>query len=138
NEMYAALQTHLVDGIELSMTAIDAYKIYEVQKYVSYTNHVWTGYTILANNDAWMRLPKQLRDVLEDRIDKAGALVDSDVARRESSLETNLKAQSMSFNKADIASFQTAVKRSGLYAQWRDSYGAEAWALLERSSGKLT
>ena len=57
SEMYAACQTHLVDGTDLPLASIDSFKMYEVQKYASVTNHAWTGYAMVANPDAWNRLP---------------------------------------------------------------------------------
>lgn len=40
-ELYTALQTKVVDGEENSLPTIDASKLYEVQKYCSYTSHMW-------------------------------------------------------------------------------------------------
>ena len=41
------LQTHLVDGQENGLVAIEAGKLYEVQKYVSMTNHIWDPFWML-------------------------------------------------------------------------------------------
>ena len=38
-------------------------------------------------------------------------------------------------NQADVASFRAAVRKAGLYTQWRASFGDEAWAVLERTVG---
>jgi TRAP-type C4-dicarboxylate transport system substrate-binding protein len=39
-ELYTALQTKVVDGQENALPTIDAVKLYEVQKYCSYTSHM--------------------------------------------------------------------------------------------------
>ena len=44
NEVYSALQTKIVEGQENPLSLIDLFKFYEVQKYVSYTNHMWDGF----------------------------------------------------------------------------------------------
>ena len=44
NEVYSALQTGIVDGQENPLVLIDTAKLYEVQKYCSLTNHVWSGF----------------------------------------------------------------------------------------------
>src|ERR1700735_1686161 len=49
NEVYSALQTHLVEGEENPLGTIAAGKLYEVQKYCSMTYHLWDGYWMLAN-----------------------------------------------------------------------------------------
>jgi len=138
NETYLALKTNLVDGLELPVAAVEAYKIYEVQKYVSYTNHMWTAFTMLANADAWQRLPKSLQDIVERNVDKAGQSDNADDAKVEATTEATLKGQGMQFNRADVASFRTVVRNAHLYSQWRDLYGPEAWALLEGAVGTLT
>ena len=138
NETYMSLKTKLVDGLELPLAAIEAYKIYEVQKYVSITNHMWTAFTMLANTDAWRRLPKDLQEIAERNINRAGEIDNAEDIRLEAGMEAKLKTQGMAFNTADSSSFRSAVRNAGLYAQWRDLYGAEAWTLLENAVGKLT
>jgi hypothetical protein len=34
--------------------------------------------------------------------------------------------------------FRTALVKAGFYAQWQKAYGNEAWAQLEKFTGKLT
>ena len=53
NEVYSALQTKIVEGQENPLSLIDLFKFYEVQKYVSYTNHMWDGFWTLINGRAW-------------------------------------------------------------------------------------
>ena len=137
-DMYTGLQTHLVDGIELSITAIEAFKLYEVQRFVSYTNHQWTGYTPLCNVDYWQSLPKNLQDVVERRLNEAGAAECQEVPRLDAGTEAKLKSQGMQFNQvSDIKAFQAALRRSGLYAKLRELFGTEAWSMLERAVGRL-
>ena len=138
NETYMSLKTKLVDGLELPIGAVEAYKIYEVQKYVSYTNHIWTAFTMLANADAWQRLPKNLQEIVERNVNKGGDADNGDDVRVEATTEAKLRDQGLAFNRADVSSFRSAVAAAGLYAQWRDQYGAEAWTLLENAVGKLT
>ena len=136
NDMYVALQTHVVDGVELPLPVIVVYKIYEVQKYVSYTNHIWTSHTILANADAWQRLPRNLRDLAERYINQGANLDNADVPKLEAEAEGTLRNQGMIFNRPNLAPFRAVVQRAGLYSQWRESYGPQAWTLLEHSLGR--
>src|ERR1700737_1834972 len=52
-EVYSALQTGVVDGQENPLVLIDTAKLYEVQKYCSMTNHIWSGIHISFSNIAW-------------------------------------------------------------------------------------
>ena len=56
NELYTALQTHVVDGQENTFPIIELFKVYEVQKYLSITNHSWGGSWLGTNADAVERL----------------------------------------------------------------------------------
>ena len=60
NETYTALQTKLVDGEENPYAIIDSAHLYEVQHYLSVTNHMWSAYHLLGNNDAWQALPADI------------------------------------------------------------------------------
>src|ERR1700752_3544538 len=44
SEAYSAMQTRIVEGQENPLALIDLYKFYEVQKFVSATNHMWDGF----------------------------------------------------------------------------------------------
>jgi TRAP-type transport system periplasmic protein len=138
SEEYTGLQTHLIDGAGSPMDSIESHRLYEVQKYVAYTNYVWSMITVLVNGDAWQRLPKPLRDIVERNAEVAANLGNADSARLDSSLESTLTTQGMVFTHPNLAPFRAIVQKAGIYVQSRDTYGAEAWALLERAVGKLT
>jgi tripartite ATP-independent transporter DctP family solute receptor len=136
-ELYTALQTKVVDGEENALPTIDATKIYEVQKYCSYTSHVWDCFTLVGNKRNWNALPEDLR-ALATRIFDAHAIKQR--AAHETltaSLETKLKGAGMQFNKVDWKPFRDALHKSGYYADWQKKFGPEAWAVLEKYSGKL-
>ena len=42
-----------------------------------------------------------------------------------------------SFNQPDPAPFRDKLRKAGFYAEWKGKYGDEAWAILEKSVGKL-
>jgi tripartite ATP-independent transporter DctP family solute receptor len=122
-ELYTALQTKVVDGQENALPTIDAGKFYEVQKYCSYTSHNWDCFALVANKRSWAALPDDLR-ALATRIFDA-------------SLEAKLKGACMQFNAVDGKPFREALQKAGYYADWQKKFGPEAWALLEKYSGKL-
>ena len=49
NELYSALQTHIVEGQENPLAQVSTGKLYEVQKYCALSNHCWSGYWIVGN-----------------------------------------------------------------------------------------
>jgi hypothetical protein len=43
----------------------------------------------------------------------------------------------MQFNAVNSAPFRETLQKSGYYSDWQKKFGPEAWALLEKYSGKL-
>ena len=136
-EVYTSLQTRVVDGEENPLSVIEAGKFYEVQKYCAITNHVWDGYWICANQRAWDRLPANLKDIVA-RSFNAGALGEcDDLVKLDATLQGQLEAKGLVFNKVDTASFRERLHAAGFYKEWREKIGEEAWSLLEAQVGKL-
>lgn len=137
NEVYTALQTRLVDAQENPLALVDSAKFFEVQKFVSMTNHQWDGFWILANRAAWNRLPAPVREVVERRFREAAIREREDVTKLNDSIAAKLKAAGMTFVEPDRAAFRAAVAATPFYAEWKDKFGPKAWAALERYTGKL-
>jgi tripartite ATP-independent transporter DctP family solute receptor len=137
NEVYSALQTRVVDGQENPLAIISTAKLYEVQKYCSLTNHMWDGFWFLANRRAWEALPDDVRGVVAKHVNAAGVRERDDVAKLNATLQQDLAAKGLVFNRPDPAPFRDKLRTAGFYTEWKGKYGDEAWSLLERSVGKL-
>jgi TRAP-type transport system periplasmic protein len=137
SEMYTALQTKVVDAQENPLSNISAFKLYEVQKYCSMTNHMWDGYWCLANRRAWERLPEKIREIAARHLNAAAVAERADIATLNSSLQKELAAKGMLFNNPDAEPFRQKLRSAGYYSEWKSKFGQEAWAVLERSTGKL-
>ena len=136
-EVYSALQTKVVEGQENPLAIISTAKLYEVQKYCSLTNHMWDGFWFLANGKAWERLPKDLQAIVAKHINAAGLKERADVAELNASLQKDLAGKGMVFNQPKTQAFREHLQKAGFYAEWKAKYGDEAWAILERNTGKL-
>lgn len=137
NEVYSALQTKVVDGQENPLAIIATAKLNEVQKYCSITNHMWDGFWFLANKRAWERLPANLREIVAKNINEAGMKERADVAAMNAGLQKELTEKGMIFNTTTPDSFRAQLTKAGFYKEWQGKYGNEAWAMLEKYSGKL-
>jgi C4-dicarboxylate-binding protein DctP len=62
SEVYQALQTGTVDAQENTFSNIWSSKFYEVQPYITESNHGYIGYFVAVNKDFWDSLPADLRD----------------------------------------------------------------------------
>jgi tripartite ATP-independent transporter DctP family solute receptor len=138
NEVYSALQTKIVDGQENPLAIISTAKLYEVQKYCSLTNHMWDGFWFLANRAAWERLPEDIRTIVSKNINDAGVKERDDVAKLNATLQQELANKGLVFNSPDPAPFREKLRAAGFYTEWQKKFGDEAWAILEKSVGKLS
>ena len=136
-EVYSAQQTKIVDGQENPLAIISTAKLYEVQKYCSMTNHMWDGFWFLANGKAWEKLPADLRAIVAKHVNAAGVNERADVAKLNTSLQKELADKGMVLNQPKTDSFREKLRHAGFYQEWKGKYGNEAWALLEKYSGKL-
>src|SRR5205807_10332781 len=57
NQLYKVLKEQVVDGQTDPYQIIVLLKLYEVQTYLSITNHWWSGFTLNANPEKWKALP---------------------------------------------------------------------------------
>lgn len=134
-EVYSALQTKVVDGQENPMAIISTAKLFEVQKYLSITNHMWDGFWFLGNRRAWERLPEDLRAIVAKHLNAAALLEREDVAKLNAGLQGELAAKGMVVNETKADAFRDALRKAGFYAEWKKKYGDEAWGILEKAVG---
>ena len=64
-EVYQALQTGAVDAQENTWSNIYSSKFYEVQDYLTETNHGYIGYLVTVNPEFWDGLPADIRSELD-------------------------------------------------------------------------
>jgi TRAP-type transport system periplasmic protein len=112
-ELYPALETKAVDGQENPYSVILSNKFYEVQKYLSATNHVYAANIILVSKKFWDKLSPTEQKILQD-----SALEARDYQRKVSreiagKAVDELKAKGMQFNElppAELARMRAMVK----------------------------
>jgi len=132
NELYTALQTHIVEAQDNSVMNIEAHRFMEVQKTLNLTRHAWSSAYYAANADAWNALPPDIQAVVTRNMEKFGRLQRADSAREDENLIEKLKSQGMTVYKTDTSGFKT--KLAPFYARAKQSFGAEGWAALAKYS----
>ena len=135
NQLYAVLKDHTVDGQTDPLGLILLMKLYEVQTYLSLTNHWWSGFTLVASAQAWRALPPDLQAVIERHAEAAALAQRQDIDQLNAGALAALRSKGMIVNEADTSGFRRQL--GAFYARWKDNYGAKAWALLEARVGKL-
>jgi tripartite ATP-independent transporter DctP family solute receptor len=112
-ELYPALETKAVDGQENPFSVILSNKFFEVQKYLSATNHVYAANIILVSKKFWDTLSPAEQKIMKD------AAVEARDYQRQVSRDmagkalAELKAKGMQVNElapAEVTRMRTAVK----------------------------
>jgi tripartite ATP-independent transporter DctP family solute receptor len=137
SELYTSLQTHVVDAQENPLLLIDQQKFYEVQKYVSMSDHIWSGYWTLVNQDVWNKLPKDVQGIISREMDRATLLARNDNVNLNRAVRDKLTRRGMVFNDVDKASFKKKLVDAKYYERWKAEFGPTAWAALEKYANKL-
>jgi tripartite ATP-independent transporter DctP family solute receptor len=137
-EVYSALQTKIAEGEENPLSLIQIAKLYEVQKYVSMTDHMWDGFWMLANKRSFSGLPADAQAIVARELNASALQERADIAKLNGSVADDLKAKGLEFVEVDKPAFRTALKSAGLYADWKKKYGDEAWGILESEVGTLS
>jgi len=126
-EVYQALQTGAVDAQENTWSNIYSSKFYEVQKYLTETNHGYIGYLVTVNPEFWNSLPADIRDVIEDILTEVTAQANAESSRINEEDKQRIIASGLSevvvLTPDELRAWQEAMKP--VWEQFQDSIGAD-------------
>ncbi|MCW6506712.1 TRAP transporter substrate-binding protein [Lichenifustis flavocetrariae] len=137
-QVYTALQSHVVDGVEPEMRDFQDQKWYEAAKYLTISNYIWTANFWYINKDRYDALPAEQRKALDtsaaDTVTWYRGQLDSTYAR----VIAELKSKGVEVNTVDKGPFQTAV--ASVYAKygqvWGKPFVEEVTAAANQAKGK--
>ncbi|MBV8600419.1 MAG: TRAP transporter substrate-binding protein, partial [Candidatus Eremiobacteraeota bacterium] len=137
NELYTALQTHIAEAMESSIGVIESLRIYEVQKYLSRSHHMWSGYWVMINPDKWNSLGPAFQEIVRRNINAAAELERNDNDIQDRAVQDLLHRQGLAVNFPKPETFKAKLNANGYYQRWRNEFGEQLWTLLERYTGPL-
>src|SRR6266852_559182 len=135
NLIYDSLKSGKVGAQENPLAILENFRIYEVVKYVSMTNHMWSGFNQMAHLATWRSLPEDIKDVITRNVTKYVRQQRIDQGNVNASLRDRFIAAGLVFNEVDQAPFRARL--ANVYATWKDKLGSKCWTLLEAEVGKL-
>ncbi len=137
SELYTSLQTHVVDAQENPLVLINQQKFFEVQKYVSLSEHIWSGYWTLINQDVWTKMGKGIQEIVAREMGTATLAARADAATLNLAVRDQLTRRGMTFNAVDKQSFKQKLTDAKYYDRWKAEFGTPAWTALEKYANKL-
>ena len=120
SELYIALQQGVVDGQENPLINIHSSKLYEVQPFISNTNHKYEATPFLASKIVFDALSPEDQQIIRDAAREAGDLNRKMVRDQTESLRGELEEAGVKFNDVDPAPFVEATQ--SVYDKWRQQY----------------
>jgi tripartite ATP-independent transporter DctP family solute receptor len=152
SELFSALQTGVFDGQENPMAQITSAKLYEVQKYLSFSGHVYTP-TYLAASKTWIeglepgtqRILRELAVHVGDASRERGEKFDDEGERsvRQAGMEVNKDVDKEAFRRTAEALYSDyrlvrcgdPVRRSERFGHLASGQVAAGLPRLERDGG---
>ncbi len=132
SELYQSLSQNIVNAQENPVSQIISAKLYEVQKYLSLSNHVYTPGWICMNLDVYNSLSDAQRAV----IDEAGSLTQAYV-REQAAVQDEAALQlcidnGMEVNEVDVESFREVVMP--LWDEFADTVGGAEFVEMAKTA----
>ncbi len=109
NEVYEALKRGDFDGQENPIPVIYNNKLYEVQQYLSVTNHIYSGMCFTISESTWQKLTPEQQQIVQEAA-AASAQADRELNRKQTEeLVDKLIEQGMQVNYPDLSAFAIAT-----------------------------
>ena len=138
SELFTALETKTVDGQENPYNTILSSKFYEVQKYLTVTNHVYSPWIVTVSKKYWDQLSKDEQKVLMDAAKKSRDFERQDTRTEADKALADLKGKGMQINQLSPAEAnrmreKLAAVNTGIAANvgedlWKETQAAVAKA----------
>ncbi|HUG24906.1 TRAP transporter substrate-binding protein [Piscinibacter sp.] len=128
SELFSALETKTVDGQENPFNTILSSKFYEVQKYLSITNHVYSPWIVLVSKKWWDQLSKAEQKVLLDAARASRDFERKDTREEAGRALADLKTKGMQVNEvppAEVARMRQKLER--INANVAAHVGGDLW-----------
>jgi len=138
SELFTALETRAVDGQENPYNTILSSKFYEVQKYLTVTNHGYSPWIVLASKKWWDSLSATERKILLDAAAKSRDFQRKDTREEAAQALAELKAKGMQINT--LSSAETSRMREKLttiHGVIAEQVGRDLWNEVQATLTKV-
>ena len=138
SELFSALETKAVDGQENPFNTILSSKFYEVQKYLTVTNHVYSPWIIMASKKFWDGLSAAEKKVLMDAAVKSREFERKDTREEGAKALADLKAKGMQINELSATEAGRMREKLGaINTSIAANVGKELWDEAQAELAKL-
>lgn len=138
SELFSALETRTVDGQENPYNTILSSKFYEVQKYLSVTNHVYSPWIVLVSKKWWDGLSKDEQKILSDAAKASRDFERKDTREEGAKALADLKAKGMQINELPASeSARMRDKLTKVNGEIAANVGMDLWKETQAELAKI-
>jgi len=109
-EVYTALGQGVVDGQENPLSLISVNKLYEVQKYLAMTNHVYSPALVMFSKSMFDKLDPEIQQILIDTAKEVAPFQRSVVEDMCEQALVQAKANGMTVTYPDVSEFKATIR----------------------------
>src|SRR5690606_23410788 len=122
-EVYTSLQARIVDGVEPEIRDFQDQKWYEVAKYLSISNYVWTPNYWFMNVDRYESLNDEAKTAIDEAASETIQWYRSELDATYARVTSELEAAGVAVNMVEQAPFRELVEP--VYEQFSREWGAD-------------
>ena len=123
-EVFTSLQQGLLDAQENPIPIVSTFKLYEVQKHLSLTGHVYSPAPVLLSKKTWDRMPPDIRKIVSDTAMEVARVQRQLNRGQEQKQLGELRAKGMTVvENPDRAAFREAMKP--VFEQFESQFGKD-------------
>lgn len=132
-DTYSAMQTGVVDGVELPVDFIVNNGFQDLGKFLIETDHYVYSNFLIINSDLYNEMPDDLREIISQAGVEAGEFQTELMLEQEADLMTRLEDEGVSIIPADLDAFRESVE--SVAEQQMDVWGRDLYeAIVETPS----
>lgn len=137
SEVYQALQTGVVDGEDNVPSNILTQRFYEVQKYLTVSNHGRLHYALVTNKTFWNSLPEDVRGELDRAVTETTAFFNATAAKDNADAMAKIKAS----GKTEIHVLSEAERKAWIaklmpvHTEMQSRFGKDFIERIYKASG---
>lgn len=131
-EVFTSLGQGVIDGQENPLGVIALNSLWEVQRHVALTRHLYGPHLVLFSKARWDRLPGNVRDTITGMMPEITAWQRAEVTRLDAEAADLLRSRGMTVTEVDIRPFQQAAQQT--YAQFRDRFDPALVARIQAAA----
>ncbi len=126
-DAYAGVQQGTIDAVEVPYSLAYANSVYDVCKYISETNHIYTAQCMLISDAAWNGMSEEDQTIFQECATEACAYAKEYARESTEDFKNKMVEKGVTIVEVDLDEFREAIKP--LYDQYQAEYGEQIAAI---------